>query len=295
MFGFIKDAFKKIYDTVTTGLSGLFSKNKIDKETLIELEKILITADTGSRTTKQIVSKLETEFQAGKIEKGPDLKLALSHELKEILDFKKYNPQADIYLLVGINGSGKTTFASKLANWLKNQQKKILLVAGDTFRAAATEQLKTWAQRLSMDIVIGNENQDPGAVVYSGCEKFKTGNYDCLIIDTAGRLQTKVNLMKELEKIRKIITKQLAHKIVSTLLTVDAMLGQNSFDQAKIFHESTNLDGIVLTKMDGTGKGGIVFSISQELKIPVAFISFGEQPDQIDLFNPDQYIDNLLK
>ena len=195
---------------------------------------------------------------------------------------------------MGINGSGKTTFAAKLASHLKGLNKKVLLVAADTFRAAATEQLQSWGDRLSVEVVTGKENQDPASVVYAGCEAYKQGNYDALIIDTAGRLQTKVNLMKELEKIRKILSKQLPDKKIATLLTVDAMLGQNSFDQAKLFKESTNVNGIVLTKMDGTGKGGIVFSITEQLKIPIAYISFGEQPDQLAHFDSEAYLKELF-
>lgn len=295
MFGFIKKALTNIYQQFTSKARAIFSRNHIDEDALAELEKILITSDTGIHTTRIIINNLKTEVRSGKISKGTDLEEALAHQLKLLLSAKPYEPQADVYLLVGINGSGKTTCAGKLGSWLKKQNKKVLFVAADTFRAAAVEQLNTWAQRLGIDIVTGKENQDPASVVFSGCERFKDQGYDALIIDTAGRLQTKVNLMKELEKVRRIIDKQLPHKKVSTLLTVDAMLGQNSFEQAKIFNESTQLDGIILTKMDGTGKGGIVFSIIQELKIPIAFISFGEQPDQLSLFNADDYVDSLLK
>lgn len=294
MFNFIKKTLNSIYNQFTTKVRSLFTKTHVDEETLNELEKILIEADTGIYTTRSIISSLKSDFLAGKITQGSDLRTELTKKLKDLLKIKPYIPEADIYLLVGINGSGKTTFAGKLGNWLKQQNKKVLLTAGDTFRAAATEQLNTWGKRLDIPVVIGKENQDPASVVFAGCQKFTEENYDCLIIDTAGRLQTKVNLMKELEKIKRIITQQAGSKKISTLLTIDAMLGQNSFDQAKIFNESTQVDGIVLTKMDGTGKGGIVFSIVQELKIPIAFISYGEKPEQLSLFDADSYIDQLL-
>jgi fused signal recognition particle receptor len=294
MFGFIKKTLRTIYDQFTTRAQTLFSRTTIDTEALTELEKILIQADTGIHTSRAIIAQLKQDVLKGTITKGTDLKAALEQQLLALLQ-NTYIPTADIYLLVGINGSGKTTCAAKISNWLKHKHKTVLLVAADTFRAAATEQLETWAHKLSVDIVIGKENQDPASVVFTGCEKFKQDNYSALVIDTAGRLQTKVNLMKELEKIKRIIERQLPDKKIATLLTVDSMLGQNSFEQAKIFNESTQVDGIILTKMDGTAKGGIVFAIAQELKIPVAFISYGEQPDQLALFNPAEYVRDLLE
>lgn len=294
MFGFIKKALSTIYQQVTSKLTTLFTRQHIDEETLNELERILISADTGIHTTRTIIQNLKEQLSRGSLQKGSDLHAALKQQLKALLVTQPYNPEAEIYLLIGINGSGKTTFAGKLGFWLQQSNKKVLFVAADTFRAAATEQLSTWGQRLNIPVVIGKENQDPASVVYTGCEQFKQGAYYNLIIDTAGRLQTKVNLMKELEKIKRTIEKQLSTRKISTLLIIDSMLGQNSFEQARLFHESTHVDGIVLTKMDGTGKGGIVFSIVQELKIPIAFISFGEQPDQLALFDADAYVDQLL-
>ncbi len=290
MFNFLKKALSAVYAKVTSKLNTLFAQETIDQETLKQLEKILIEADTGIHTTRSILKELNSEVASGKIKKGEDLQQALKKQLRARLQANPYHDTADVYLLVGINGSGKTTFAAKLAH--KKQQP--LLVAADTFRAAAPEQLSAWAKKLSVDMVIGTPQQDPASVVYKGCEQFHAGCYDALIIDTAGRLQTKINLMKELEKIRKIIAKQLPDKKVTTLLTIDAMLGQNSFDQAKVFKESTEVDGIVLTKMDGTAKGGIVFSITEHLKIPIAFISFGEHLDQLAPFNPDDYLTSLL-
>lgn len=294
MFGFIKKALSNIYNQFTSKVRALFAKNTVDEETLSELEKILISADTGIHTTRSIIHNLRNDIAAGRITQGADLEKALARELEKLLMVHPFKPEASVYLLVGINGSGKTTFAAKLGAWLQSQGKKVLFVAGDTFRAAATEQLSTWGQRLSIPVVVGKENQDPSSVIFQGCEQFKEQGFDVLIIDTAGRLQTKANLMKELEKIRKTVTKQLGDTKIATLLTVDTMLGQNSFDQAKIFHESTHVDGIVLTKMDGTGKGGIVFSITQELKIPVAFISYGEQPEQLKPFDAHEYVQDLL-
>jgi fused signal recognition particle receptor len=293
MFGFIKDKLSKIYTTFTSKLAGIFKKETLDADTIKELENLLISADMGVKSTKQIINKLNQDFQDGKIQKGEDLKNALEALLIEQLQGKDLDTKdCKVFVLVGINGSGKTTFASKLANLCKG--KKILFVAGDTFRAAAVEQLNEWAKKLNVDIEMGRENQDPASVIFAGCERFKKDNYDILIIDTAGRLQTKVNLMKELEKVKKVIVKQLPDAKICTLLTVDSMLGQNSLEQAKLFNESTALDGIVLTKMDGTGKAGIAFAIVQELNIPIAFICYGEEVDKLKKFDSKEYVEQLL-
>lgn len=212
MLGFLKKALQTVYAQFTTKVRVLFGKESIDESSLADLEKILISADTGIHTTRTIIAHVRQDILQGKISKGTDLETALAQQLKALLLTHPFNPEADVYLLVGINGSGKTTFAGKLALWLTNQRRKILLVAADTFRAAAQEQLGAWGERLGINVVIGKENQDPASVIFQGCEQFKGNAYDVLIIDTAGRLQTKVNLMKELEKMRKIITKQLGEK-----------------------------------------------------------------------------------
>ena len=293
VFGFIKNTLQKIYTTVTSPIKALFTK-PIDEQAFKELETILLSADTGIKTTRSILEKVKTAWQNGDIKEGADLKNLLEYELEHLLHSQTYTPKNNIYLLVGINGSGKTTSAAKLAYQYKQQNKRILFIAADTFRAAATQQLERWAQIIGVDIVIGKEAQDPASVIFAGIQKFKQEAYDALIIDTAGRLQTKINLMKELEKIKKVINTQLPDQSITTLLTIDAMLGQNSFEQAKLFHESTPINGIILTKMDGTGKGGIVFAITNELKIPIAYISFGEKPEQFKLFNAHEYVHELL-
>ena len=296
MFGFIKKNLKKIYNQFSSKVYSLFSKKQIDEGTLDELEKILLEADTGIKTTKELIDYLKQEFQTGTIKEGADLKAALEKKLLEII--RTNEPQqkdTNIYLLVGVNGSGKTTFVAKLANKFKQKGEKTLLVAADTFRAAATEQLEQWAAKVGVEIVTGTENQDPASVLFQACTKYLDENFDKLIIDTAGRLQTKTNLMKELEKIKRIIEKKLPEQSTANLLTVDAMLGQNSSEQAKIFNESTNLDGIILTKMDGTGKGGIIFALKQELNIPVRYISYGEQLDQFEKFDSEKYVKELFE
>ncbi len=295
MFNFIRNTLSKIYTAITSPLAALFGRTSINEETLKELEILLLAADTGVTTTRSIIAQLRQTWKNGQITEGKGLKDALEPLLVNKLTIAN-TPlyTAPIDLLVGINGSGKTTCVGKLAAHYKSQGKKVLLVAADTFRAAAPEQLQTWAERTNSTLILGTPGQDPAAVVFSGCEEFKKGGYDKIIIDTAGRLHTKANLMNELAKIRRIISKQLPNAEVNTLLTIDSMLGQNSFEQATLFKESTNVNGIILTKMDGTGKGGIVFAIAQELQIPIAYITFGEQLAQIKTFNSMEYVHDLL-
>lgn len=296
MFSSFKKTFNHIYSSIASKLSSLFCHTTIDQETVHELERILLEADTGVAMTKQIMEKLRHEIAQGSIGSGNDLKTALATVLRNSVGNVRPAPtDASIYLLVGINGSGKTTCAAKLANLFHAEGKKVLLVAADTFRAAAPEQLTAWANTTGASIVTGKPQQEPASVVFTGCEQFAQGTHDVMIIDTAGRLQTKVNLMRELEKIRRIIEKKVPGKKICTLLTIDAMLGQNSLEQARVFHESTPLDGIILTKMDGTGKGGIVFAIMHDLTIPVAYLTYGEALENIAAFDLENYITSLLK
>jgi fused signal recognition particle receptor len=294
MFDFIKKNLQKIYTSITSNLLTIFQTKKISAETLQEIERILITADTGIFTTQKIMKSLSNKYQAGTLEQGQDLQQALQIELLNILQSTQASKPSRIFLLLGINGSGKTTFAGKLAALFTAQGKRCILAAADTFRAAAPEQLKTWAQESNAELFTGKLQQDPASVAFGACQYFKDSNADILIIDTAGRLQTKEHLMREITKIKKVIEKQLPDEHIHTLLTVDAMLGQNSFDQAKIFHEAVHLDGLVLTKIDGTGKGGIIFSIADQLKLPVEYISFGEQKNQVKAFDAQEYVNNLV-
>ncbi len=294
MFNFIKKNLQKIYHSVTSKLGTLFGQATIDEQTLKSLELILLQADAGVPTTKKIMQHLKEQHANGTIQAGSDLKAALHTELVSILQ-QPSTDDADIILLVGINGSGKTTCASKLAHMAHTQNKRVLFVAADTFRAAAPEQLDAWAAHTNTAIELGQTGQDPASVVFAGCKRFVDERYDQLIIDTAGRLQTKINLMRELEKIKRVIAKQVPEKKICTLLTIDAMLGQNSFEQAQLFHESTDLSGILLTKMDGTGKGGIVFSIADQLQIPIRYISYGENPEAFKSFDAHAYVQELLE
>ncbi|MBN2266965.1 MAG: signal recognition particle-docking protein FtsY [Candidatus Babeliaceae bacterium] len=294
MLGFFKKTFGRFYEAITSRLASLFSRSVVDKDLLSELERILIEADVGVGLTRTIMARLEEDVRAGKIVQGADLKGALAQLLQAMAAQKVYREDARVILLVGINGSGKTTVAGKLAHRFVGQGDPVIIAAADTFRAAAPEQLAVWADRAGATLVAGKEGQDPASVVFAATEHFKQIPGARLIVDTAGRLQTKVNLMRELEKIGRIIKKQLPDIRTVALLTVDAMLGQNSFDQARLFHESTHLDGIILTKCDGTGKGGIVFSIADTLKVPIAYLSYGERMDQLTPFDPKDFVEHLL-
>jgi fused signal recognition particle receptor len=294
MFSFFKNTLNTIYSQFTSKISSLFSQDKIDEVTLQKLEQLLIEADTGIKTTRELIEKLKKKYTQRLLQKGEDLKKNLEQELYNMLKPFDLHKDRQVYLLVGINGSGKTTFAGKLAHNYATQGKKVLLVAGDTYRAAATEQLGQWAQKTNSDIIVGKQEQDPGSVIFSGCQRYKEQQYDIMIIDTAGRLQTKINLMHELAKLKRVIEKQLPEHTITTLLTIDSMLGQNSLQQAKLFHESTYIDSIVLTKMDGTGKGGIVFAINHEIGIPVSYITFGEDKKALKVFDQKAYVQELL-
>jgi fused signal recognition particle receptor len=295
MFGFIKDKIKKIYGVFTQQISSIFARNSLDEQFLQELSVLLISADTGVDATNKIINRLRTDIKSSKIQTMDDVKAELEELLVEQLSIKteiSYSPR--VVLLVGVNGSGKTTFCAKYANRLKHNGKKVILVAGDTFRAAATQQLVEWASRIDIPIFVGRENQDPASVIFDACRKFKEEDFDHIIIDTAGRLQTKINLMRELEKIRKIIDKQIPGEEVCTWLAIDSMLGQNSLRQAELFEQAVKLNGIILTKLDGTGKGGVVFAVTQKLQVPILYATYGEQLQDIKIFNSVEYVKGLL-
>jgi fused signal recognition particle receptor len=295
MLSFIKDKIKKIYSTVTQQVSSLFSRNVLDDQFLKELSMLLIMADAGVKTTNDIINKLTQDVRDKSITTLDQAKA----ELESLLVSRvAVDPTVDVTprvtLMVGINGSGKTTFVAKLASLLKGNGGRVLVVAGDTFRAAATQQLVAWAERVGVAVFVGKDGQDPASVVFDACKKFRDEQFDHLIIDTAGRLQTKINLMHELEKIRRIIEKQLPQESIQTWLTIDSMLGQNSLTQAEVFHEVTKVNGLVLTKLDGTGKGGIVFAISQKLQLPIVYVTYGEGVADIKRFDAQEYVHGLL-
>ena len=276
---------------------------KVNEEYFEELEEMLIMADIGVNTVINFMDRLVDRAKKEKIEDPELLKELIVDELfiiyvnDEILVNKiNYNENGPTVLLfVGVNGVGKTTTIAKIAKREKDSGKKVLLVAGDTFRAGAIEQLMEWGNRLNIDVIYGDEGCDPSSIVYKGVSKAKDENYDIVLIDTAGRLQNKVNLMNELGKINRVISGFIENAPHETLLVLDASTGQNGISQAKAFKEITNITGIVLTKLDGTAKGGIVLAIKEEVNIPVKYIGLGEKAEDLEVFDIEKYIYGLFK
>jgi len=272
---------------------------KIDQQLLDELFDTLITADLGVSNTEKIIADLNTAWKAGKIGNAEEILPFLKDELK------KYWPEQDrqlakaesgptVILIVGINGSGKTTSVAKLAWYLTSQKKKVILGAGDTFRAAAVDQLTIWAERAGVQIVKHQSGGDPAAVVYDACQAAMSRNADYLIIDTAGRLHTQDHLMRELEKIFRVVGKQIPGAPHEVLLVLDATTGQNALNQAKMFKQVAKVTGIILAKLDGTAKGGIVIAIRNEVDIPVKFVGLGETMEDVEPFDPEKFVEALL-
>ncbi|MCI5744848.1 MAG: signal recognition particle-docking protein FtsY [Erysipelotrichaceae bacterium] len=276
--------------------------NKVDEEYFEELEQILILSDVGVQTALNIVEATRQEVKLKNIS-DPGLineilvdKMFIAYANNDVVDTElNLSDDLSIVMVVGVNGVGKTTSIAKLCHRYKNKGMKVLLAAGDTFRAGAVSQLQIWANRVGVDIVVGKENSDPSSVIYDAVNKAKNEHYDLLICDTAGRVQTKQNLMDELAKMNRIITKVSGHAANDVLLIIDATTGQNGVLQAKAFFDAVHVSGIVLTKMDSTSKGGIILAIKDELNIPVKFVCFGEQLDDIEEFDLDNYLYGLTK
>ena len=297
------DGLSKSRDNFVNKLSILGIKyTKISEDFYDELEEILITADIGVNTVMDFVDRLRKRVKLEHIEDFEYLKEVIVDELfmiyvgNDILSSKLNikNDELNVILFVGVNGVGKTTSIAKIANKLKKDGKKVMLIAGDTFRAGAVNQLEEWASRLNVGFY-GDDRTDPSAVIYDGLNKAKEENYDVVLVDTAGRLQNKSNLMKELEKMNRVIGEIVPGNPVETLLVIDATTGQNGISQAKSFKEITNITGIVLTKLDGTAKGGIVLAIKELVDIPVKFVGLGEKEDDMIPFDIEKYIYGLFK
>lgn len=272
-----------------------FAKNELDDDFYDELEQTLISADIGVNTSMDIIDTFRAEVKSRLIKD----EASASKVLREILinelphdEFKFEYPL--IITVIGVNGVGKTTSIAKMANFFDKQKKNVMLVAGDTFRAAATEQLDMWANRLKIKIVKQGEGADPASVVFDGISSMKAKKSDVLIIDTAGRLHTKVNLMKELQKINTIASREYPEAKHLNLIVLDASIGQNSIAQVQAFKESVNIDGIILTKLDGTAKGGVVYPIVKELNVPIVFTGFGETINDLSKFNVEEFVDKIL-
>ncbi len=311
VFGKSKDEEVKKYDSglektrkeFTTQLSNLSRKYKnISDDYFEELEDILIMADIGVNTVMKFVDKLRNRVKSEKITDSNYLKEVIIDELfimyvsDNVIDSKiHYNSNGPtVILFVGVNGVGKTTTIGKLASQLINDGKKVMLVAGDTFRAGAIEQLKEWGDRINASVV-SSSSKDPSSVIYDALEKADNEDYDVVLVDTAGRLQNKDNLMKELEKINRVIKKIIPSAPHETLLVVDATTGQNGISQAKSFKEITDITGIVLTKLDGTAKGGIVLAIKEDINIPVKYVGLGEGVNDLEKFDIEKYVYGLFK
>ena len=284
-------------------LTALFNKNNTITDQLFdELEEIFVMADIGVDTVVEFVDQLRDDVRAKNITNASDLqpivvdKMFYIYLKGEIVNSNlRFNKDGiSVFLFVGVNGVGKTTTIAKIAYKLKKEGHKVILAAGDTFRAGATEQLSIWAERAGCAIVTGREGADPSSVIFEAIQKAKNEGYDVVLCDTAGRLQTKVNLMKELEKMKKVISREVEGAPQDTLLVIDATTGQNGLSQAKAFIEATDVSGVVLTKLDGTAKGGIVLAIRDKYNIPIKFVCMGEKIDDIEYFDIEGYIYGLF-
>ncbi len=298
-FDKLKNGLGKTRDNFNEKINNVFSSfRKVDEELLEELEEILIMSDIGVETSTEIISNLREKIKKEKINDEEGVKKALKEEMQEILDevdnSLKLDTTPSIILVVGVNGVGKTTTIGKIANKLKLEGKKVIVAAADTFRAAAVEQLEIWAKRANVDIVKKEEGADPASVVYDAIRKAKETNADVLICDTAGRLHNKKYLMDELLKINKVILKELPEASNETLMVIDGTTGQNAIEQVKAFKEIVNITGLVLTKLDGTAKGGVVIGIVHENKIPVKFIGVGEKIDDMEIFNSQDFVNAII-
>jgi fused signal recognition particle receptor len=301
--------FRAIYDKIKQGLSktrGVFSgiaslfrlKGRVDKDFLAELEKRLYLADVGTGATAEIVERVRRAFLDKEI--TGDVEAFVKQQLKELvlvegggLHYALSGPT--VIMVAGVNGSGKTTSIAKLARRCQQEGKKVMVAACDTFRAAAVEQLTIWSQRLGCEIVKNQQGSDPAAVAHDACERAKAKGFDVLIVDTAGRLHTQTHLMRELEKIHRVVSKQIEGAPHEVLLVLDATTGQNAIAQAENFKKTVQCTGIILAKLDGTAKGGAIFAIKQKLNLPVKFIGVGEKLEDLEPFDPDTYVEALFE
>ncbi len=295
IFKSIGNALKRTKEAFSRKLDSLFSGGEINDDFYEELTDILISSDVGFSTSEEIVERLRLYARKNKIRKAQDVKVALKVILAEIMEQVEQVEieYPAIITVVGVNGVGKTTSIGKLAGYFKNNKKDVTLVAGDTFRAAASDQLTEWANRNKVRIVKHSEGADSAAVVFDGVQSAKAKNTDVLIIDTAGRLQTKTNLMEELKKIDKVITREYPTAHRYNFIVLDATTGQNALSQIEHFNEYIHLDGIILTKLDGTAKGGVAFRIAQDYNLPVVFIGTGETISDLEPFDAKDFVDNI--
>ncbi len=298
-FDKLKKGMNKTKTSFDEKINNVFSTfRKVDEEFLDELEEILIMSDIGMDTSVKIINSLRERIKREKLKDENDVKQALREEMQKILDVTDVSLHLDtkpsVILVVGVNGVGKTTSIGKIANRLAKDGKKVVVAAADTFRAAAVEQLEIWANRSGADIVKREEGVDPASVVYDAIKITKEKQADVLIVDTAGRLHNKKYLMDELSKIQKVINKEMPDSSKEVLLVIDGTTGQNAISQVKAFKEEADITGLVLTKLDGTAKGGVVIGIVEENKIPVKFIGVGEQIDDMEIFNSEDFVKAII-
>ena len=296
----LKNGLDKTKTSFDEKINNVFSGfRKVDEELLEELEEVLILSDVGCETSVKIIDGLRQRIKKDNLKEEQEVKEALKKEIQKILEETdsslKLETTPSVILVVGVNGVGKTTSIGKVANYLKKQGKKVVLAAADTFRAAAVEQLEIWANRAECDIVKKEEGVDPASVVYYAIKKVKEQNADVLICDTAGRLHNKKYLMDELEKIKKVIDKEMPNASKEVLLVLDATTGQNAISQVKAFKETVDITGLILTKLDGTAKGGVVIGIVEENKMPIKFIGVGEQIEDMEPFNAEEFVKAFLE
>jgi len=283
--------FKKFFDK----LKYTFKRTELDDDFYDELESILVSSDMGAETAMDIMDELRDICKQKLIKDVESAQIELKNLLIEKLNANKVEFEYPLIItIVGVNGVGKTTSIAKMTKYFQKEKKSVLLAAGDTFRAAATEQLNMWAERLKTKIVKQGEGADSAAVVFDAVHSMKAKDTDVLIVDTAGRLHTKTNLMKELEKINNVATREYPEAKRLNLIVLDASIGQNSIAQVKAFKDSVNIDGIILTKLDGTAKGGVVYPIINDLKVPILFTGFGEGVDDFSVFDAESFVDKIL-
>ena len=298
-FDKLKQGLNKTKESFNEKINGVFSNfRKVDEDFLDELEEALIMSDVGMDTSVKIINSLRDRIKKENIKDEEDVKRLLREEMKKILDVADVslhlNTKPSVILVVGVNGVGKTTSIGKIANRLAKDGKKVVVAAADTFRAAAVEQLEIWAKRAVADIVKREEGVDPASVVYDAIKITREKGADVLIVDTAGRLHNKKYLMDELNKIQKVINKEMPEADKEVLLVIDGTTGQNAISQVKAFKEEADITGLVLTKLDGTAKGGVVIGIVEENKIPVKFIGVGEQIDDMEVFNSEDFVKAII-
>lgn len=298
-FGRLREGLTKTRNNIVHGIDSVFGGfSNIDDDFYEELEEILIMGDIGVKATGEILDKLRRQVKENHIREPLDCKEFLIRNIKEQMQVGEtayeFEKKQSVVLVIGVNGVGKTTTVGKLAGQLKSRGRKVLIAAADTFRAAAGEQLSEWADRAGVDMIGGNEGSDPASVIYDAVNAARARNVDVLLCDTAGRLHNKKNLMEELKKINRIIDREFPDVHRENLVVLDGTTGQNALQQAKEFGEAANLTGIILTKMDGTAKGGIAVAIQSELQIPVKYIGVGEQIEDLQKFDADQFVDALF-